>query len=58
MSTVRKFLVALGALAGVVSSSLADGTVSGSEWAAIATAAVGAGLVWLIPNKPAPDSAP
>ena len=50
MSKMRKFLVALGALAGVVSVSLGDGILSDTEIGNIVIAAVGAGLVWLIPN--------
>lgn len=52
-----KFLVALGGLAGVISSALADGSVSTPEITAIVSAAVAAVLVLFVSNAPASTNA-
>lgn len=50
MSRVRKFLVALGAALGILSSALADGVLVSTEIEAVVLALVGAVLVFVIPN--------
>ncbi len=51
--TIAKFLVAA-ATAGLVAlgAAVTDGTITAGEWVAIATAAVGAVAVYLVPNRP------
>lgn len=51
MQKYNKFLVAVGAALAVAASALQDGSVSGAELSSILVAAVGAVLVWLVPNK-------
>lgn len=49
---VRKFLVALGAAAGVAVTALADGTIDVTEGIGIALAFLGAIGVYRVPNTP------
>ena len=50
MSKYRKFLVALGGVAALVASALADGVIASQETEAIVVAIVSAGFVFLVPN--------
>ena len=53
MKRYAKALVALAALLALVGKSLADGSVSPDEWAALAPAAAAVVGVWYVPNKTA-----
>lgn len=48
----HKFYVALGGLLAVIAGVLADGALSSEDILAIASAAVAAGGVYFVPNKP------
>lgn len=53
-----KFIVAAAAALAVVAATLADGSISGDEWWAIAAAGLGALGVRQIPNAPSGDVPP
>ena len=59
MARYMKFIVAaLGAAAYATQAAISDGTVTGAEWGGIATSAVIAVLVLLVPNKKAAVTPP
>lgn len=52
VANVRKFLVAIGAAAGVAVTALADGSLNTTEAIAIGLAFLGALGVYRVPNEP------
>lgn len=50
MTKYRKFLVALGGAAAILSSTLSDGVIASNEIESVVLALVSAGFVWLAPN--------